>query len=268
MSDLRSLLNGRSVALVALPRDLMMDVTAVLDRSDIAWQASSAAARLDASDVGLIVTSAEAAGSLLRSRCPVMVLASVDAVGKLDAGLCDDFVVAPPLDGAELLVRAGNLLVRRPAAVHSVAAVPVVVAADDDPTTTAIVRAVVAQNGMTCHIGSDGKTGLELVRRHRPAVVILDVNMPYLDGFQVLSSIRQDPEIASTPAGASRSRMRWSSSSSIHGSAAVRTCGSPAEQRRTGFSIPTRDSARRSSTSSLAGSRSPRGPATLASTIR
>lgn len=105
----------------------------------------------------------------------------------------------PPLDGAELLVRAGNLLIRRPAAVRSGAAVPVVVAADDDPTTTAIVRAVVTQNGMTCHVGSDGKMGLELVRRHRPAVVILDVNMPYLDGFQVLSSIRQDPEIASTP---------------------------------------------------------------------
>lgn len=199
MSDLRLLLNGRSVALVALPRETMMDVSAVLDRAGVAWQASSAAGRLDSSGVALIITSAESAGDLPSPPCPVMVLASVDDVGKLDAGSCDDFVVVPPLDGAELLVRAGNLLVRRPAAVRSGAAVPVVVAADDDPTTTAIVRAVVTQNGMTCHVGSDGKMGLELVRRHRPAVVILDVNMPYLDGFQVLSSIRQDPEIASTP---------------------------------------------------------------------
>lgn len=199
MSDVRSLLNGRPVALVALPRQLMLDVTAALDLAEVVWQASSSAARLDATGVGLIITSAEAAAGLERQRCPVMALASIDAVGKLDPRICDDFVVAPPLDGAELLVRAGNLLVRRPAAVRSGAAVPVVVAADDDPTTTAIVRAVVTQNGMTCHMGSDGKMALELVRRHRPAVVILDVNMPHLDGLQVLSSIRQDPEIASTP---------------------------------------------------------------------
>lgn len=199
MSALRSLLHGRAVALVALPRELLIDVTTVLDQAGIVWQASSAGARLDDSDIGLIVTSAEGTGTAPRSRCPVMVLANVEAVGKLDPGVCDDFVVAPPLDGAELLVRAGNLLVGRPAAARSAAAVPVVVAADDDPTTTAIVRAVVTQNGMTCHIGSDGKTGLELARRHRPAVVILDVNMPYLDGFQVLSSIRQDPELAATP---------------------------------------------------------------------
>lgn len=199
MTDLRSLLNGRSVALVGLSRELMLDVTAVLDGAEVAWQASSAAARLGSSDAGLIVTTADAAAELERQRCPVLVLASIDAVGKIDPQISCDFVIAPPLDGAELLLRAGNLLVRRPAAVRRAAAVPVVVAADDDPTTTAIVRAVVTQSGMTCHIGSDGKMALELVLRHRPAIVILDVNMPHMDGFQVLSSIRQDPAVASTP---------------------------------------------------------------------
>ncbi len=40
----------------------------------------------------------------------------------------------------------------------------------------------------------DGEQALSLVLTHRPAVLLLDVMMPKLDGFEVCEKVRQDPE--------------------------------------------------------------------------
>lgn len=41
--------------------------------------------------------------------------------------------------------------------------------------------------------------GLEMVRQTHPALVILDIMLPDMDGWSVYDSIRSDPEISSTP---------------------------------------------------------------------
>ena len=46
---------------------------------------------------------------------------------------------------------------------------------------------------------ADGRQALEATRLSRPALVLADVMMPRLDGFELLRSIRDDPVIASTP---------------------------------------------------------------------
>src|SRR5205823_12948430 len=78
-------------------------------------------------------------------------------------------------------------------------ATPAVLAVDDDATTTAIVRAVVTRNGMSCHVAANGKQALESARTLKPSAIILDVNMPFIDGFEVLSTLRKDPETADVP---------------------------------------------------------------------
>ena len=45
---------------------------------------------------------------------------------------------------------------------------------------------------------ADGLEGLAVVREHRPDLVLLDYNMPVLDGLGMLRELRADPEIART----------------------------------------------------------------------
>lgn len=43
---------------------------------------------------------------------------------------------------------------------------------------------------------SDGASGLALAQRERPDVIICDITMPNLDGYEVLQALRADPELA------------------------------------------------------------------------
>jgi two-component system, sensor histidine kinase and response regulator len=45
----------------------------------------------------------------------------------------------------------------------------------------------------------NGKIGVELARKHKPNLIICDVNMPEFDGFSVISKLREDPSFALTP---------------------------------------------------------------------
>jgi DNA-binding response OmpR family regulator len=67
-----------------------------------------------------------------------------------------------------------------------------VVVADDDPTVLALVRTALANFGMECYSAVDGPTALETIRRYRPHAAVLDVNMPGMDGYEVLSAVRSE----------------------------------------------------------------------------
>jgi DNA-binding response OmpR family regulator len=64
--------------------------------------------------------------------------------------------------------------------------------ADDDPTVLALVRTALANFGMECYTAADGPTALENIRRYRPHAAVLDVNMPGMDGYEVLSAVRKE----------------------------------------------------------------------------
>jgi two-component system alkaline phosphatase synthesis response regulator PhoP len=51
-------------------------------------------------------------------------------------------------------------------------------------------------NVVTAH---DGKEALEKVASEKPDLVVLDVMMPYMDGFEVLRTLRRNPETAELP---------------------------------------------------------------------
>ena len=108
-----------------------------------------------------------------------------------------DFAISPPLRSDEVLLRSYRLLTSTHRAVGGGA--PTVLAVDDDPTTNAIVRAVLTRNGMTCYVATNGRQALESAKALKPSAIVLDVNMPYIDGFEVLSTLRNDPETANIP---------------------------------------------------------------------
>jgi DNA-binding response OmpR family regulator len=69
---------------------------------------------------------------------------------------------------------------------------------DDEPSLRELIR--ISLDGPYRFLeADDGEASLELARRERPDVVILDMMMPRRNGLEVLSSLRQDNDLAHTP---------------------------------------------------------------------
>jgi DNA-binding response OmpR family regulator len=67
---------------------------------------------------------------------------------------------------------------------------PVVLVADDDPTIRAVVRLALESAGLECRLAQDGILTCTLARNTLPSAIILDVNLPRMDGFQVMLCLR------------------------------------------------------------------------------
>lgn len=67
-----------------------------------------------------------------------------------------------------------------------------IVIADDDITVRTLVRAALENEGMQCRLASNGPEALEKIRNRLPQAAVLDVNMPGMDGFEVLAAIRAE----------------------------------------------------------------------------
>ena len=65
---------------------------------------------------------------------------------------------------------------------------------EDNPSNIALMRHVIAAlGGMRLHVAETGQEGLVLARDLRPDVVILDINLPGMDGFEVKARLAEDP---------------------------------------------------------------------------
>ena len=67
-----------------------------------------------------------------------------------------------------------------------------VLVADDDSIVLALVRTALENFGMECYLAAEGPKALDAVRHLRPHAAILDVNMPGMDGYEVLAALRAE----------------------------------------------------------------------------
>lgn len=65
--------------------------------------------------------------------------------------------------------------------------------ADGDPSMVSLAAGILRGRGMECHEANNGKLALELARTILPDLLILDIHMPLLNGFDILKAIREDP---------------------------------------------------------------------------
>ncbi len=87
-----------------------------------------------------------------------------------------------------------------PALVHEgQAGAGCVLVIDDDPATRDLLARMLVRDGYRVLQAANGATGLALARSERPDVITLDVVMPGLDGWEVLSALKEDPEVAAIP---------------------------------------------------------------------
>jgi CheY-like chemotaxis protein len=75
----------------------------------------------------------------------------------------------------------------------------VVVVLDDDRANLALVKRILAHRpSLVLRTETEGQRGLALIREVQPAVVLLDLHLPGLDGEAVLRALRDDPATADT----------------------------------------------------------------------
>ncbi len=68
---------------------------------------------------------------------------------------------------------------------------PFIIVVDDEEEILALVSQTLELEGYDVATASDGNTALDMVRERRPDLVLLDISMPNLDGFEVLRLIRR-----------------------------------------------------------------------------
>ena len=76
---------------------------------------------------------------------------------------------------------------------------PLIVLIEDDAANRMLVTSVLKKEGHQVLSADNGIDGVALVRLHRPDLVISDVQMPGMDGLQVLAALRRDASISATP---------------------------------------------------------------------
>jgi CheY-like chemotaxis protein len=66
---------------------------------------------------------------------------------------------------------------------------------DDDPLIRRVVRAVLEDGAYDLDEAASGEEALRLAARRRPDLVLLDVMMPGMNGFEVAEAIKNDPDL-------------------------------------------------------------------------
>jgi DNA-binding response OmpR family regulator len=76
---------------------------------------------------------------------------------------------------------------------------PRVLIIEDEPHIVLALEFVLERAGYETAAATDGQTGLELVSRWRPDVVILDIMLPGRNGYDVCRALKADPDLRAIP---------------------------------------------------------------------
>lgn len=74
-----------------------------------------------------------------------------------------------------------------------------VLVAEDNAVNRELLRELLECRDYTVIEASDGRQALDLIEQTRPDIVLLDINMPVLDGFATITKIRENPDLKQLP---------------------------------------------------------------------
>ena len=128
-------------------------------------------------------------------KLPVLIVSSVEDPRKAMALGADDYCVKP-LRRIWLLDRLHRVtgIVREPSP-----GPPLVLVIDDQEADRYILRHYLEDFRCSIVEATGGEDGLKLARQLKPALILLDLNMPKIDGFEVLAQLKANPDTASLP---------------------------------------------------------------------
>ncbi len=76
---------------------------------------------------------------------------------------------------------------------------PVILTVDDSADIQMLLRARMSQEGLETRSALDGASGIELAKKERPSLILLDIDMPGMDGFEVLRALKSADETQGIP---------------------------------------------------------------------
>lgn len=118
-----------------------------------------------------------------------------DITVESEAGVGSTFTIQLPVDGGATTTAGTELA----GTIAEAKGVPTVLVIDDDPAARDLMRRFLQQQGLQMAEAASGQEGLQLAKESHPAVILLDVMMPGMDGWAVLTALKADPELASIP---------------------------------------------------------------------
>jgi CheY-like chemotaxis protein len=121
---------------------------------------------------------------------PVILLSIVDDMRLGHALGASDYLVKPV--DRDRLIAALKKWCKKPSA-------PVALIAEDDPATREVLRRTLERDGWAVVEAANGRQALECVVRQPPSVIVLDLLMPEMDGFEFLNELRRRPEGQQVP---------------------------------------------------------------------
>lgn len=78
---------------------------------------------------------------------------------------------------------------------YKISKMPYILIAEDDPYYSKIYRHKFTKDGFNVEVAENGEKALEIVKRKKPDIILLDLIMPVKDGFQVLRELKEDDSL-------------------------------------------------------------------------
>lgn len=146
--------------------------------------------RIEGTGIGLVISRrlAELMGGSLDFEAPA------GSSGGPDGGAC--FVLRlPAAEGPQATAHELPAIARR-----SYARQAELLYIEDNPVNAELMLAMLAQRpSLHCELRADGRSGLQALRSRRPDLLLLDMQLPDMDGLDVLRQLRQEPGLAELP---------------------------------------------------------------------
>lgn len=70
---------------------------------------------------------------------------------------------------------------------------------EDNPQNMRLVRKMLKIGGYTMLEASDGTSGLQMAQQHRPDLILMDINLPDIDGVEATCHLKADPVLRNIP---------------------------------------------------------------------
>jgi PAS domain S-box-containing protein len=133
-------------------------------------------------------------GLAISQRFCQMMGGSIEAASNLGTGSTFTVLLPSKIKQPEVeqKVRISSSTPRAPAA-------GTVLVVDDDPISRDLIERALARQGLRIELAASGEQALILAKQLRPDAITLDVMMPGMDGWAVLSALKADPDLAEIP---------------------------------------------------------------------